>query len=143
MPPSNPETLPVDYLFALLLFSHLLGLMLIATAFFALLGMMGEGTAPATSRWLNLLGHSGIVLALVTGPLMVWQRYGSYADMPHWFWAKMGLIVLLAAGVVLSAVSARKMRAGDAAAAKRVRLGRIIASASLVLTVLFAVLAFG
>ena len=84
----------------------------------------------------------GIVIALVSGPLMIWQRYGGLDGVPHWFWAKMGCIVVLAVGVVLSATSARKMRAGDAVAASRVRLGRIIASVSLFLVVLFASLAF-
>ena len=50
---------------------------------------------------------------------------------------------LLAAGVVMSAMSARKMRAGDVAATARVRLGRIVAVVSLLAIVVFAVLAFG
>jgi uncharacterized membrane protein len=69
-------------------------------------------------------------------------RYGGFDGVSHWFWAKMGLIVLLAAGVVTSAISARKMREGDAAAARRVRLGRQIAVLSLAGIVIFAVLAF-
>ena len=134
--------LDLDLLFALLLFSHLVGLMLIAAAFLALLGMMGGSMPPATNRYLNLLGHLGIVIALVSGPLMIWQRYGSFDGVSHWFWAKMGFVATLAAGVVLSALSARRMRAGDAAATRRVRLGRIIATASLFLIVLSASLAF-
>ena len=109
---------------------------------FTLLGMMGGSMPPTTNRYLNVLGHLGIVIALVSGPLMIWQRYGSFDGVSHWFWAKMGCIVVLAVGVVLSATSARKMRAGDAVAASRVRLGRIIASVSLFLVVLFACLAF-
>lgn len=132
----------MDLLFALLLFSHLVGLMLMATAFLALLGMMGGRAAPATSRYLTLLGHLGIVIALVSGPLMIWQRYGGFDGVSHWFWAKMGFILTLAAGVVLSAISARAMRAGNAAAAGRVRLGRLIATLSLFLVVLCASLAF-
>lgn len=132
----------MDLPFALLLFAHFLGLMLTATAFFALLGLMGEGTAPSTSRYLTRLGHVGIVLALVTGPLMIWLRYGGFDGISHWFWAKMLFVLTLAAGIVMSAVSARAMRAGDAAAATRVRLGRMVATGSLVLVVLAAVLAF-
>lgn len=134
----------MDYLFAALLFAHFTGLMLIAAAFLPLLGMMGEGgAAPATNRLLTRFGHYGIVIAIVSGPLMVWQRYGSYEGISHWFWVKMLFLLALAAGVVVSAVSARRMREGDAAAARRVRLGRIVASASLVGIVLSAVLAFG
>ena len=134
----------MDYLFAALLFAHFTGLMLIAAAFLPLLGMMGEGgAAPATNRLLTRFGHYGIVIAIVSGPLMVWHRYGTYEGISHWFWVKMLFLLALAAGVVVSAVSARRMREGDAAAARRVRLGRIVASASLVGIVLSAVLAFG
>jgi putative membrane protein len=79
---------------------------------------------------------------LLSGPLMLWVRYGGFDGVSHWFWAKMGFVLVLAAGVVTSAVSARRMRAGDAAATARVRLGRIVAVVSLLAIVVFAVLAF-
>jgi protoporphyrinogen IX oxidase len=133
----------LDATFNALLIAHLFGLMLVAAAFLPLLGLMGQGgAAPQTNRLLTQFGHWGIIVLLVSGPLMLWVRYGGFDGISHWFWAKMGLVVILAAGVVLSAISARKMRAGDAAAAARVRLGRIIATAALFGTVVFAVLAF-
>ncbi len=130
--------------FPLLLVAHLLGLMLVAAAFLPLLGMMGQGgSEPQTNRLLTQFGHWGIIVLLVSGPLMLWVRYGGFDGVSHWFWAKMGFVVLLAAGVVISAVSARKMRASDPAATARVRLGRIVANVSLLAIVVFAVLAFG
>ncbi|KQU99137.1 hypothetical protein [Devosia sp. Root105] len=133
----------MDVAFSLLLIAHLVGLMLVAAAFLPLLGMMGQGgAAPQTNRLLTRFGHYGIIVLLLSGPLMIWVRYGSLDGVSHWFWAKMAFVLLLAAGVVLSAVSARKMRAGDAAATARVRLGRIIAVVSLLAIVVFAVLAF-
>ena len=133
----------MDATFNVLLIAHLFGLMLVAAAFLPLLGLMGQGgAAPETNRLLTRFGHWGIIVLLVSGPLMVWVRYGGFDGISHWFWAKMGLLVILAAGVVLSAISARKMRAGDAAAAARVRLGRVIATTALFGTVVFAVLAF-
>ncbi|RYE47049.1 MAG: hypothetical protein EOP24_14100 [Hyphomicrobiales bacterium] len=129
--------------FSLLLIAHLVGLMLVAAAFLPLLGMMGQGgVAPQTNRLLTRFGHYGIIVLLLSGPLMIWVRYGSLDGVSHWFWAKMAFVVLLAAGVVMSAVSARKMRAGDSSATARVRLGRIVAVASLLAIVVFAVLAF-
>ncbi|WP_417309617.1 hypothetical protein [Devosia sp.] len=135
----------MDILFNLLLFAHLIGLMLIAASFFALLGNLPgrDGTAVDKNRYLNMLGHTGILVALVTGPLMIWVRYGSFEGISHWFWLKMVFLLVLVGGIVMAAVSARAMRAGDAAAAHRVRLGRIIASAALVGTVFSAVFAFG
>ena len=129
--------------FSLLLIAHLVGLMLVAAAFLPLLGMMGQGgVAPQTNRLLTRFGHYGIIVLLLSGPLMIWVRYGSLDGVSHWFWAKMAFVVLLAASVVMSAVSARKMRAGDSSATARVRLGRIVAVASLLAIVVFAVLAF-
>lgn len=133
----------MDVAFSLLLIAHLVGLMLVAAAFLPLLGMMGQGgVAPQTNRLLTRFGHYGIIVLLLSGPLMIWVRYGSLDGVSHWFWAKMAFLVLLAAGVVMSAVSARKMRAGDSSATARVRLGRIVAVASLLAIVVFAVLAF-
>ncbi|MBL8592199.1 MAG: hypothetical protein JNK01_05895 [Devosia sp.] len=133
----------MDAAVTLLLIAHLVGLMLVAAAFLPLLGMMGEGgAAPQTNRLLTRFGHYGIIVLLLSGPLMLWLRYGGFEGISHWFWAKMAFVVLLAAGVVMSAMSARKMRAGDAAATARVRLGRIIAVLSLLAIVVFAVLAF-
>ncbi|MDF2981354.1 MAG: hypothetical protein K0Q69_1126 [Devosia sp.] len=133
----------MDVAFSLLLIAHLVGLMLVAAAFLPLLGMMGQGgVAPQTNRLLTRFGHYGIIVLLLSGPLMIWVRYGSLDGVSHWFWAKMAFVVLLAAGVVMSAVSARKMRAGDSSATARVRLGRIVAVASLLAIVVFAVLAF-
>lgn len=135
----------MDLVFNLLLFGHLIGLMLVATAFFALLGTLPTaGGAPVErNRYLNALGHGGIVLALITGPLMIWQRYGGFGGISPWFHVKMLFLLVLVAGIVMAAMSARRMRAGDPAAARRVRLGRIIASVGLVLTVFSAVMAFG
>lgn len=133
----------MDVAFSLLLVAHLIGLMLVAAAFLPLLGMMGQGgAAPQTNRLLTRFGHYGIIVLLLSGPLMIWVRYGGIDGVSHWFWAKMAFVVLLAAGVIMSAVSARRMRAGDAAATGRVRLGRIVAVVSLLAIVVFAVLAF-
>jgi hypothetical protein len=136
----------MDIVFNLLLFSHFVGLMLVATAFLGLLDFLpGAGRDPERSRspYLTTLGHWGIGVAIVSGGLMLWQRYGGFDGISHWFWVKMLFLVALFAGVVVAATSARKMRAGDRAAGARVRLGRIIAATSVALIVLSAVLAFG
>jgi putative membrane protein len=136
----------MDLTFNLVLFAHFVGLMLVATAFIGLAGMLpGPGRDPerSSSRYLTTLGHWGIIVAIASGGLMLWQRYGGVDGVSHWFWVKMLFLIALTAGVVVAAMSARKMRGGDNVAAGRVRLGRIIAAASLVGIVLSAVLAFG
>ena len=68
----------MDLVFSGLLFAHFLGLMLIAAAFLPLLGLMGNGgVAPVTNRLLTGFGHH-ILIALITGPLMLWLRYGGF-----------------------------------------------------------------
>lgn len=134
----------MDWLFAALLFAHFTGLMLVAAAFLPLLGMMGSGsTPPSTNRLLTQFGHYGIIVAIISGPLMIWVRYGGFDGISHWFWVKMLFLLGLVAGVVMSAISARAMRAGDQAATGRVRTGRLVAVVSLVGIVASAVLAFG
>lgn len=132
-------------LYTFLLFTHFAGLMMVATAFLALLGMMPKAAtdiAPSSSRYLTILGHIGILLSLVSGPLMIWVRYGGFDGISHWFWVKMLFLLVLIGGIVLAARSARRLREGDAAAAGGVRLGRIIATVSLFAVVLSAVLTF-
>ncbi len=136
----------MDVTFNALLFAHFVGLMLVAAAFIGLLGMLPRpGRDPEQSRspYLTRLGHWGIIIAIVSGGLMLWVRYDGFDGISHWFWSKMGFLLILVAGVVTAAVSAKKMRAGDVAAAGRVRLGRLVAAGALILTVLFAVMAFG
>jgi len=138
----------MDALFIVLLFAHFVGLMLIATAFLALLDMMPRsapaeaGALPTSSRYLTRLGHIGIVVSLVTGPLLIWVRYGGFDGINHWFWMKMLFLVVLIVGIVIAARSAGKLRRGDLGAASQVRLGRIIAVVSLFGVVFSAVMAF-
>lgn len=136
----------MDVAFTLLLFAHFVGLMLVAAAFIGLIGLLpgpGRDLKRAGSRYLTRLGHWGFIIAIVSGGLMLWVRYEGFDGISHWFWAKMGLLVIFAGAVVMAAMSAGKMRAGDVAAAGRVRLGRIVAAVALLLIVLAAVLAFG
>jgi putative membrane protein len=136
----------MDVLFYLLLFVHFIGLMLIATAFLALVGMMPRtaGDAPvSTNTYLTRLGHVGIVLSLVSGPLLVFVRYGGFSGISPWFHVKMLCLVVLIVGIVIAARSSRRLRNGDATALRGVRLGRIVAAVALFGVVLAAVLAFG
>ena len=144
----------MDALFIILLFAHFVGLMLIATAFLALMGMMpqrvttqatagaGEAALPNSSRYLTMLSHVGILVSLITGPLMIWVKYGGFDGINHWFWMKMVFLVVLIVGIVIAARSGRKMRSGDAGAASQVRLGRTIATIALFGVVFSAVMAF-
>ncbi len=95
----------------------------------------------AVARRLSMAGRGALVLLLVTGPLLIWARYGGVPLGP-WFSIKMVVVLLLTATVILSGFNARRMGKGDAAAQARAPMLALANVALLTLTVLFAVLAF-
>src|SRR5687767_15021216 len=54
------------------------------------------------ATFFRMLVSIGLVVLLVTGPLMVWLKYGGFAGLSVWFHVKMGLVAL---GVVLMGLS--------------------------------------
>lgn len=92
-------------------------------------------------KGLSSVGRAGIGTLIVTGPLMVWLKYGG-AGLNTWFWVKMVLVVALLAGVIYSSVLLRRSATGDTAAAQQgPRIG-MINTVLFVLIVLAAVFAF-
>ena len=103
------------------------------------------GDAPTlgkvTAR-LTRVGQTGLATLWLTGLLLVWTKYGGPAGVPGLFWAKLACVVVVTAGVVMLDLTLKRVRNGDAAAAARLPLFGATTSAFLVLTVIFAVLAF-
>src|SRR5579872_7244507 len=95
----------MDIVFDLLLMAHLMAL-LAAGATVVAIPMIGTRLATASPEVRPILGGlaqqiSGFAriafgVLLVSGPLMVWLRFGGVAGMTPWFWVKMGLIVVMA-----------------------------------------------
>jgi uncharacterized membrane protein len=59
------------------------------------------------------LASVGLVLLLVTGPLMLWLKFGGFAGMNVWFQVKMALVVLAVVAVGLSQWGMARLRRGD------------------------------
>jgi uncharacterized membrane protein len=79
---------------------------------------------------------------LLTGPLMMWERYGGLDGASVWFWAKMVLVAVMLAIVIVNLALSRRIQAGDRqAAALQRRLGAVSRFAFLGVIVT-AVLAF-
>ena len=95
----------------------------------------------AVAGRLSMAGRGALVVLLVTGPLLIWARYGGVPPGP-WFSIKMVVVLLLTATVILSGFNAKWMAAGDKAALTRAPLLAKAGMALLALTVLFAVLTF-
>lgn len=141
----------MDYLNSLLLWVHLVALALGGAATFGIpvAGRMIATATPeqrpllfAVNKGLSTVGRTGLVLLLITGPLLVWLKYGGVAGFTVWFWVKMGLVLLLLVNIIASGINSARAAAGDMAAAKR---GAPLGLSSLVLflgVVLSAVLTF-
>ena len=135
----------MDIAFDIALMAHLLSL-LAAGAALNWIPVVGARMGWATAQTRPLLG--GIVQSLgraaqisfavliVSGPLMVWLRYGGVEGLNSWFWVKMALIVVMIGAMI---VGGRLRAAGNIAAAGSVAW---VSRAALVGVVIAAVLTF-
>jgi uncharacterized membrane protein len=85
------------------------------------------------------IGLGGLI---ITGPLLVWLKFGGTAGFTAWFWAKMILVVLLIIVIVWAGMNAKRAEGGDMAAAKRAPMIGGLAMLLLLGVVLCAVFAF-
>lgn len=67
---------------------------------------------------LSTIGRAGIGTLIVTGPLIVWLKYGGFGEMNVWFWIKMALVVALLGSVIYSGILFKRITGGDVAAAQ-------------------------
>jgi hypothetical protein len=73
---------------------------------------------------------------IISGPLMVWLRYGGVEGLSYWFWVKMALIVVMIGAMI---VGGRLRAAGNVGAAAGVAW---VSRAALVGVIIAAVLTF-
>ena len=142
----------MDIIIILLLWVHLLSLGLGGTAAFGIsvVGSKMPTAAPEARPTLlkimhdlSTVGRIGIGLLIVTGPLMIWLKYGGFDGMNTWFWIKMVLVLLLLATVTYSGILFKRVQAGDQAAAKlSPRVGRV-SMLTFVAIIFSAAFAFG
>jgi hypothetical protein len=91
---------------------------------------------------LSKVGKAAMVTLLVTGPLMLWLRYGGLGGASVWFWVKMALIVVMLVSISIGEINFKKEQAGDMAAAKTADLAHKISGLAFAGVLLTAVLAF-
>jgi protoporphyrinogen IX oxidase len=83
----------------------------------------------------------GIAILLVTGPLMVWLKFGGFAGFTWWFGLKMGFVGLAVVGAALHEWAGRRYRAGRGRYQLMEISGRL-AGGSMIAAILCAVFAF-
>jgi uncharacterized membrane protein len=88
------------------------------------------------------VGKVAMLVLLVTGPLILWLRFGGIGGMNGWFWLKMALILVMLVGIVVSGKALKQAAAGDAAALARANLAGKITALAFAGVLLAAVFAF-
>ena len=141
----------MDILNNVLFWIHLVSLALGGAASFGIpvVGSMMP-TATAETRpvlfkvadGLSKVSRGGLAGLIITGPLLVWLKFGGTAGFTGWFWAKMVLVVLLIVVIVWAGMNAKRAEGGDMAAAKRAPMIGGIAMLLLLAVVFCAVFAF-
>lgn len=142
----------MDVVNTILLWLHFIGLAVGGAAAFGIpvVGSRMQSVAPemrptllGITEGLSKVGRAGLGLLIITGPLMIWLKYGGFGTVSFWFWIKMLLVVLLLAGVIYSGMLLKRLKSGDASVAPMMpRLGMANTSI-LILIVLAAALTFG
>lgn len=133
------------------LFLHLGGLMLGAGGGFGSAVVMGlastipperAGPVRSVGPALAQLSLIGLVFMWVTGVALVFMKYGGFAALPLYFWAKMLFVLSLTVAAFAIEMTYAAVKRGDTAAAARLPALGPWAGLSSVLAVLCAVLAF-
>jgi putative membrane protein len=142
----------MDVLLNLLFWLHFIGLAMglgggIALGFVGPKLIAAEGPFLAEmwkfETFFGRVGTGGLGLLIVTGPLMLWLKYGGPEGLSGWFWAKMAFVLVALVGVGLHQWAGSRFRKGDRTAIPLMFASGRTAGAAMALAILCAVFAFG
>jgi len=141
----------MDIVNNLLFWLHFIGLGLGAVASFGL-PVVGRQMAMATAETrptlfkiadgLASIGRAGFGVLIVTGPLLVWLKFGGMAGLNAWFTAKMVFVVLLLIVVIFAGINGKRAQTGDMTAARRAPMVGMAARVLFLCVLFCAVFAF-
>jgi hypothetical protein len=141
----------IDILFPILLILHFLGLI---AGFGGGIGLSQVGPRLANAseaelplllkleRTFSAISLVGLALLLITGPLMLWTRFGGGAGLPFWFSLKMVFVALAVIAVTANLVAKSRFRSGSRGALKWILITGPLSGISMLFAVVFAVLSF-
>lgn len=90
---------------------------------------------------LSKVGKYAMITLLVTGVLVLWLKWNF--QIPNvWFWVKMAGIVAMLVFISLNEMTAKRIRAGEAGAARRAAMFGALTGVSFLAVIISAVLAF-
>lgn len=87
-------------------------------------------------------GKFAMGVLLVTGPLIMWLRYGGLGGASVWFWIKMALVALMLAAIIIGGINFKKSLAGNGEAGRRAGLAHRVTGLAFLGVLLSAVFAF-
>ena len=87
-------------------------------------------------------GKVAMVVLLVSGPLILWLKYGGLGGASAWFWIKMVLVVVMLAAIIYGGINAKKAQAGDAEGERRAGVAHKVTGLAFAGVLLAAVFAF-
>jgi hypothetical protein len=142
----------VDILNSILFWIHLVALTVGGAAVFGL-PVVGSRVAAAPpearpvlfgiANQISSMGRGALITLLVSGPLLVWLKFGGVAGFTYWFWVKMAFVAILTVLVIYAGINAKRAQGGDMAAAKRAPQLSMIAVVLYLCVIGSAVLNFG
>ena len=94
-------------------------------------------------KTLSQVGKVAMVALLITGPLILFMRYGGLGGASIWFWIKMVLVAVMLAAIIYGGIQFKKSQGGDAGAGKRADTAHKITALAFLGVLLSAVFAFG
>jgi len=93
-------------------------------------------------KFFSRMAMSGVLILLVTGPLLIWLKFGGTNGFTGWFWAKMDFVGLAVAGAALHEWARMRFKRGDTDVVPFMMLGGRLAAASIAGAIFCAVFAF-
>ena len=135
----------MDIAFDVALAAHLLSLLAAGAALigipvvFARMRTATPEMRPVLGEIVQSLGRAAQIafaVLIISGPLMIWLRYGGVDGLNYWFWVKMVLIVVMIGAMI---IGGRLRATGNVAAAGAIAW---VSRAALVGVIIAAVLTF-
>ncbi|MEQ1900811.1 MAG: hypothetical protein ABL866_08770 [Devosia sp.] len=141
----------MDIFINLLFWVHMVALAVGGSASFGLFAMRPfvAKSSPETREKLfsieGALSRNGMIalgLLFVSGPLLIWARFGGFGALSVWFWVKMGLIAVQIVAIAMAGRAGRRLKGGDLSAAPALTMASNVSILAFLLVILSAVFAF-
>ena len=88
------------------------------------------------------VGKVAMAALLVSGPLILWLKYGGIGQANAWFWIKMVLVAVMLAAIIYGGINFKKAQGGDTEAGERAGVAHKINGLAFAGVLLSAVFAF-